>query len=135
MNSFCQSRSSPPGWFAVRGGDASSDVAFVTDGVVIAEEFAQAGLVDCLGVVGVAGQWVGDVHQVAGQIADELVGVAGGLVLAGVQFGCRSRTSTDIVIVDRADSALDLLGQLGDELVECLGDDLLRSLIALEIVD
>ncbi len=77
----------PSGWFAVRGGDAGSDVAFVADGVVIAEEFVQAGLVYGPRIVGVAGQWVGDVHQVPGQIADELMGVAGGLVLAGVQLG------------------------------------------------
>ena len=64
-----------------------SDVAFVADGVVIAEEFVQAGLVRGLRVVGVAGQWVADVHQVPGEVADELMGVPGGLVLAGVQLG------------------------------------------------
>ena len=40
------------------------DVAFVADGVVIAEEFVQAGLLHGLRVMGVAGQWVRDVHQV-----------------------------------------------------------------------
>lgn len=34
----------PAGWFAVGGSDAGSDLAFVADGVVIAEEFAQTGL-------------------------------------------------------------------------------------------
>jgi hypothetical protein len=78
----------PAGRFAKWSGDVGPGVALVADGVVIAEEFAQAGLVDGLRVVGVAGQWVRDVHEVSMEIADELVGVACGLALAGVQLAC-----------------------------------------------
>jgi hypothetical protein len=63
-------------------------------------------------------------HQIPEQITDELVRVAGGLVLPGVQLGrigpgpARTQRS-----VDYADSALDLFGQLGDEFIQRLGDD------------
>ena len=73
-----------------RGGDIGSDVTFVVDGVVMAEEFIQVGGVHGLHVVGFLGQWTTDVHQVPEKITDELVGAASGRVLAGIQLGCIS---------------------------------------------
>jgi hypothetical protein len=60
----------PAGRLAERGGDASAEVAFVADGVIMAEEFSQASGVDGLRIVGVSGppgvsgKQVGDMHQV-----------------------------------------------------------------------
>src|ERR671917_205411 len=53
--------------------------------------------------------------------------MAGGLVFPGVQLGRISPGPAGTQRpVDYADSAFDLLGELGDELVECLSDDLFQ---------
>jgi hypothetical protein len=67
------------------------------------------------------------VHQAPEEIADELVGVACSLVLARAQLGrIGPRPARTQRSVDDGDSALDLLGQLGDKLVERLRDNFLK---------
>lgn len=114
----------PAGWLTKRGSDTASDVAFVADGGLGAEDVGEADLPDGLRVVGLAGQRVGDVHQLAGQVSDELVDMARGAVLAGVQLGrIRPRPARTQRAVDHPDPPVGFLGQVGDELVEDLSDD------------
>ena len=42
---------------------------------------------DSLRIVSLTGKWIGDMFEVTGEVADELVTMAGGLVLAGEQLG------------------------------------------------
>jgi hypothetical protein len=76
------------GGFAIRGRNFGSQITSITEGVFLAEHFAQARVVHGFGVVSLARQRVGDMQQISGEITDELVSMAGGLVLAGVQLGC-----------------------------------------------
>ena len=71
------------GRFAEGSRDSRSYVTFVADGVILAENVREFSIVDSLRIVSLTGKWIGDMFEVTGEVADELVTMAGGLVLAG----------------------------------------------------
>lgn len=73
-------------WFAIRSRGVSPYVAPIAERVLLAEQLAESSIVYGFGVVGLAGQRVRDMQEIPSKITDELVGMAGSLVLPRVQL-------------------------------------------------
>src|SRR5437879_2836317 len=123
LNSFCQSSSSPPG--GLRKGVVGpvpmkplSPMELSARRVSVRPRSSKA-----------FASWVlpgsgSEVQQITGQVANELMRVACGLVLAGVQLGrIRPGPGRTQRSVHHTDPSVHLLGKIGDELLEYLCDD------------